>query len=172
MQHVVRSSILALIFAALSACGGSSNSTLTPTPSHTASALLVAENWTVSGPVSGTAQLAVTSCDVVGSEYEVNLAGTLSGVYFYVGTAFSSTGSGTLDYGSTGTFLFVEVKYGPTSLETPVDHWNNGSGVTGTGVATIGSNGSGNLNVTVPPSANSPGGAMAPITVSGQWTCP
>ncbi len=82
MQHVVRSSILALIFAALSACGGSSNSTLTPTPSHTASALLVAENWTVSGPVSGTAQLAVTSCDVVGSEYEVNLAGTLNGVYF------------------------------------------------------------------------------------------
>ena len=41
-----------------------------------------------------------------------------------------------------------------------------------TGTVTVAADVSGSMQVTVPISANSPGGATRPITISGAWTCP
>jgi hypothetical protein len=177
-------SILALILAGTLSCGGgSSNSPYTATvgtASSPASNPVTATaggpseifDWTVSGQYSGTAQMTMTTCDIVGNQDEIGLDGTLNGVNFYIGSTFSTTASGTLTYSSPNDLLFVEVKYGTGTTGTPAAHWNNGSGFNGIGTATIGAQGSGSMDVTVPPSANSPAGATVPIRVSGDWTCP
>lgn len=161
------------IASTISSAPASATSTTAASPAPTSDATpgggLSGEPWTVSGQLSGTAQMTEVTCDIVQDSYQVNVAGTLDGKYFAVRPVFSTTTDGGINYGADSP-LFIEVLFGTTTADQ--FHWNNGSGVEGSGNLSADPTGSGNLNVTVPASLNSPGFATAPITVAGFWTCP
>jgi hypothetical protein len=121
--------------------------------------------------MSGFSSLPAISCDVVGIEEEVMLSGTLNGTVFQIQPNFPAGAAATLDYGTPNNFFFVNIPYGTSASD--LLHWDETAGGAGTsGTATVQADGSGSMQVTVPVSANSPGSATQPITVSGEWTCP
>ncbi|MEO8456659.1 MAG: hypothetical protein ABI559_02490 [Chloroflexota bacterium] len=168
--------LLLALAATVAACGGSDdNPTATPnvigstgastTPSGSAAA---SENWAINGQVSGTAVMTKVTCDVVAGSYQVAVFGKLLDADFEVNPVFPTTASGTLTYGVDPS-VFVNVTYGSGSS---FRHWNDGSGVVGSGTVTVGANGSGSMQVVVPVSRNSPGAATTQVTAAGKWTCP
>jgi hypothetical protein len=111
----------------------------------------------------------VSGCQASAGKFNIQLRGTLDGAA--IGILIGSAPSGTLDFGQpSGTT--VAVQYGAAGSLVS-QYWFGTSGDAGmSGTATIDATGSGSANLTVPPSAVSPGGATQAISVSGPWTCP
>jgi hypothetical protein len=78
--------------------------------------------------------------------------------------------TGTLDYSDATSSMNIVMQYGNGG--TAVSYvWIGLAGSDGaTGTVTVAADVSGSMQVTVPISANSPGIATQPITVSGAWT--
>jgi hypothetical protein len=126
-------------------------------------------NWTFSGQVVGSALVGVSGCQAGAGTFDIQLKGTLNGAP--IGILISSAPSGTLDF-SQPSETTVAVQYGAAGSVVN-QYWFGTSGDAGmSGTATIDATGSGSANLTVPPSAVSPGGATQAISVSGPWTCP
>lgn len=126
-------------------------------------------NWTFSGQVVGSALVGVSGCQDRAGKFDIQLKGTLNGAA--IGILISSASSGTLDF-SQPLGTTVAVQYGSAGSAVN-DYWFGTSGDAGmSGTATIDATGSGSANLTVPPSAVSPGGATQAISASGPWTCP
>jgi hypothetical protein len=116
--------------------------------------------------------LTTSGCQIgppAGSEWGAQLKGTLNGTVIVVSLASNVGGKVDLAKASAGTLLAVH--YGDVGLAIN-DYWatiNRPAGASGS--VTINSDGSGSMNVTLPPSLATTSGAAQPITISGQWVC-
>ncbi len=125
-------------------------------------------NWTFSGQVVGSALVGVSGCQDRAGKFDIQLIGTLNGVA--IGILIGSAPSGTLDF-SQRSETTVAVQYGAAGSAVN-EYWFGTSGDAGmSGTATIDATGSGSVNLTVPPSAVSPGSATQGISASGPWGC-
>jgi hypothetical protein len=114
--------------------------------------------------------MGVFSCTPTVGYYQVLLRGQLDGQAFNI--LVYTPNSGTLDYANPASGLIIDAQLG-TGGDTPTTSWYETAGNRGvTGTVVINSDGTGSVSgVSVPPSASVPGGANAPLTISGSWKC-
>jgi hypothetical protein len=102
-------------------------------------------------------------CTVGPSGFQVQLNGTYNGTP--VTLLFGGATTGTLQYNDAKSGVVVDLKYGS-------DAWYGLAGSSGaSGTVNVGVNGSGSIQVAVPPFKSSPGNASVPVSVAGAWTC-
>ncbi|MEO8457209.1 MAG: hypothetical protein ABI559_05295, partial [Chloroflexota bacterium] len=171
--------------AVLAACGGGSDATNTPTaaPSGSPTDTPVATtapptpsptpfvgNWTSSGQITSDVQVQRNACTVSGGSFQITLRGKAPDGTA-LGLVIGSDHSGTIDFSQAAPAVTVAVQYGGPG-QSADDYWYAAAGDSGaSGTITLEDNGSGTIQVTVPPSTVAPAGATSPITVSGPWTC-
>jgi hypothetical protein len=187
-RAIVTLTALIIAAAAFAACGSGDNSstpTVTPPPTPASSAAGTAvpastrsqtlaptpspANWTFSGAVVGSALVGASECYVSGGKFDIQLTGKLNNAGLGISISFAP--SGTIDF-SQRSEATVAVQYGAVTSSAS-ETWFGTSGDAGmSGTATIDAKGGGIADLTVPPSAVSPGGATQPIHASGPWACP
>ena len=159
----------------LSDCGGGSSATPTASPTDSATPVVTATPtpsppdipataWQLGAPVSSEVMLSLaTPCSVSTEGVQVQMRGTDKGNN--VSLVFGGTNTGDLQLSDVASKVGINLKYGALS-------WFAQAGAAGaSGTVTIDVDGSGSMQVIIPPFAAASGGAKDPINLSGSWTC-
>jgi hypothetical protein len=128
-------------------------------------------NFHLRGDVTDDMYIIRQQCIKSGDGYQITLHGVQNTVA--IGIVVGTSTTGTIDFGQSGSQAdAVAIQYGSRG-GNPDKYYYGVAGEDGTGgTITLDAGGSGSLdNLSVPPSSVAPAGAVAPVTISGSWTC-
>ncbi len=168
--------ILVLAGIAVTACGGgSTSSSITPSPSLSAAAgsatpVPSTTVWQIGGQLAGTPSMSVAFCSPKKGYYDVLLAGEVNGAQLNI--SLFAPDAGTRDYASAASAVTIYAALSTTGSQA-TSVWQATAGNRGAqGTVVLGADGTGSMSgVVVPPSIKGPGDATANITLNGEWKC-